>query len=189
MWRQKQAQQYAGEELELILAEGMDEFEQQEPVLCFTPLVPSALQGKLWDGQLPREEVEKNDPFSERAGSESRLSSTSRRGRPSTVIPAAVVLRRIIDAFADTCNAGFDRKRLPGTVQDLQDACRRIERHLTKSRKLFARSEDAFKKLLPTAGYSFGSGRRPSDSVEANYWTQTAPQIMMKMSAKDFHVD
>ena len=177
LWRIEQERLYEGEDLAMVLDEGMSEFKRVGRI-DFVVVLPVELIGKIWRCNTATPTA----PLVV-APAQTRVV----RGRPRTISKKASILSAILDRFANI-GTWDDRIALPGTCSDLLDACQRIEKNVTNNTTTFSElSEDRFRDVLALAGFKFRPGRRPKG--ETRIWTRDASRIVGEIDARDFLTD
>jgi hypothetical protein len=173
LWRAEQAQLYDGDDLAMVLEEGMADFAQPGQ-LDFTVVLPTELVGRIW-----RYSAVAQGPL---CGTNTTVKP--RGGRPPTVHKKASVVAALMAEFEKAGAAWSDPLQLPGNVADLLEAIQRTEKSVTGKTRMFQVSSHTFQGWLSGAGFGFGPGRARAD--QARYWTRLAPQIVGKITPDVF---
>lgn len=167
LWRIEQAKLYTGEDLALVLHEGMCDFSRPGKI-DFDVVFPVELMGRIWQFGVGESGQEK-DPSP---------NVKSRLGRPPSADKKAAAVGAIMTRFVAVGAFKGDPMKLPGRLANLLDACKRIEKSESGKTKMFLIKEDSFRTWLTKAGYGFAEGRTLKD--EETYWTRWAPEIVGK---------
>lgn len=91
-------------------------------------------------------------------------------GRPKTREKKVHILRRLIECMIT--NEDVDPRSLPGSAEDLLDACQLLEKAKRGKCRTFSTTEGTFKTWLRSSGYGFKGGRPLKE--QARYWTGRA---------------
>lgn len=174
LWRIEQTRLHDGDDLQMVLEEGMTDFDRVGQ-LDLTVILPNELNGKVWGYGLV-------SPFASDVTA-SQVPSKKGIGRPRTISKKVSALAHIMDLLG-SIGVWDNRLELPGCRADLRDACERIEKQTTGKLVIFAISEARFGSVLAEAGFAFQRGRRREH--ERGIWTRNAPRIVAKIDPRVF---
>jgi hypothetical protein len=159
--------------------------------LTFTPMLDADTRAMVMEGFDMPPMVTEQEPEAAATKVETAQAATTKDGelvakpgRPPSINMKAAILRQIVTAAESITGERFDAGPLPGSAADLLEACQIIEKALTGKATKMAASTETFKNWLRVAGYSFSTGRTPTD--QTIFWTHLAPEITAKINPQVF---